>query len=213
MAALRSFVVVACRVRGTGRFAAGGGYRAATRSYPPPEHALIPAVKVSKATGWPAGATPAAAPGLKVNAFATGLDHPRWLYVLPNGDVLVAETTAPAPTRDRQGLKGMVLQEVPEEGRRRACPAPTASRLLRDADGDGVAEIRIDPAERPTLAVRHGARRQRTVRRQCRCAGRAFPYEPGQTAITAEPRHGAPLCRRAATTIGPRSLVASPDGR
>src|ERR1043165_8660177 len=63
---------------------------------PPPENALIPAIKVSKATGWPGGATPAAAPGLKVNAFASGLDHPRWIYTLPNGDVLVAETSGPA---------------------------------------------------------------------------------------------------------------------
>src|SRR4051794_20601246 len=62
---------------------------------PPPVQAPIPTVKVAKAVHWPAGAKPVAAPGLKVEAFARGLDHPRWLAVLPNGDVLVAETNAP----------------------------------------------------------------------------------------------------------------------
>src|SRR4051794_29443316 len=62
---------------------------------PAPENALIPAAKVSKASGWPAGFMPTAAAGLKVNAFASGLDHPRWIYALPNGDVLVAETSEP----------------------------------------------------------------------------------------------------------------------
>src|SRR3954470_10072597 len=62
---------------------------------PPPEHVLSPNVNVAKASGWPAGMTPAAAPGLKVNAFASGLDHPRSLHVLTNGDVLVAETNGP----------------------------------------------------------------------------------------------------------------------
>src|SRR3954468_12903454 len=62
---------------------------------PEPEKSVIPVVKVAEAVGWPAGAKPVAAAGLAVNAFATGLDHPRWIYVLPNGDVLVAETNAP----------------------------------------------------------------------------------------------------------------------
>ena len=61
-----------------------------------PAKTLIPTVHIAKATGWPAGVTPTAAAGLAVNAFATGLDHPRWLHVLPNGDVLVAESNAPA---------------------------------------------------------------------------------------------------------------------
>jgi len=58
---------------------------------PPPNETLIPTVHIAPATGWAAGATPTPAPGLAVNAFASGLDHPRWIYVLPNGDVLVAE--------------------------------------------------------------------------------------------------------------------------
>jgi glucose/arabinose dehydrogenase len=71
---------------------------------PPPEHVLSPNVNVAKASGWPEGATPAAAPGLKVNAFAIGLDHPRWLYVLPNGDVLVAETNGPGTDPGPPGI-------------------------------------------------------------------------------------------------------------
>src|SRR5688500_2865986 len=61
---------------------------------PPPEETLIPTVNIAPATGWPEGVMPSAAPGLRVVSFASRLDHPRWLYVLPNGDVLVAETNA-----------------------------------------------------------------------------------------------------------------------
>jgi glucose/arabinose dehydrogenase len=62
---------------------------------PPPRTSWIPVVKVATAVGWPAGATPTPAEGIAVTAFADKLDHPRWLYVLPNGDVLVAETNSP----------------------------------------------------------------------------------------------------------------------
>src|SRR4051812_42730958 len=72
---------------------------------PSPKHSLLPTVNVVKASSWPAGATPASAEGTTVQAFAQGLDHPRWLYVLPNGDVLVAETNAPPRPDDEKGLK------------------------------------------------------------------------------------------------------------
>ena len=72
---------------------------------PPPHPTLIPTVNIAPAKGWPAGATPVAAAGLAVNAYATGLDHPRWLYVLPNGDVLVAETNAPPRPDDGKGIR------------------------------------------------------------------------------------------------------------
>jgi glucose/arabinose dehydrogenase len=106
---------------------------------PPPNPTLIPTVNVAPAKGWPEGAKPKPAPGLESNAFATGLDHPRWLHVLPNGDVLVAETNA--PPREAKGVKGMVMQFYMK---RAGAAAPSASRitLLRDADGDGVAEIK-----------------------------------------------------------------------
>jgi glucose/arabinose dehydrogenase len=79
-----------------------------TPQLPPPHPTLIPTVKIADVVGWKAGATPVAAPGLSVSALATGLDHPRWLYVLPNGDVLVAETNGPQFPGDAKGVKGFV---------------------------------------------------------------------------------------------------------
>jgi glucose/arabinose dehydrogenase len=105
---------------------------------PPPRHTLIPTVVVATAKGWPSGQTPAAAHGLKVNAFAAGLDHPRWLYVLPNGDVLVAETNAP-PRKEKGGIRAWFMKMF---FKRAGASVPSANRitLLRDGDGDGVAE-------------------------------------------------------------------------
>src|SRR5262245_1266650 len=71
---------------------------------PPPNQAAIPTIVVADAKGWPAGVTPKAAPGMRVTAFATGLEHPRWVQVLPNGDVLVAESAAPARPDEGKGL-------------------------------------------------------------------------------------------------------------
>src|SRR5262245_24940823 len=73
---------------------------------PAPQTALIPTLKIAEAVGWSQGQTPTAAQGLKVQAFATGLDHPRWLHVLPNGDVLVAETNAPPRPDEGKGIRG-----------------------------------------------------------------------------------------------------------
>lgn len=110
---------------------------------PAPARTFIPTVRIAPATGWPAGVTPVAAAGLEVNAFATGLDHPRWLYVLPNGDVLVAESNAPPRPRDAGGIKGWVMKKVMQ---RAGAAVPSANRitLLRDADRDGVAETRSE---------------------------------------------------------------------
>jgi glucose/arabinose dehydrogenase len=108
---------------------------------PSPHPALIPTVNIAPAKGWPSGTTPTAAAGFNVRAFATGLDHPRWLYVLPNGDVLVAETNAPPKPEDGKGIKGWFMKRVMK---RAGSAVPSANRitLLRDADGDGVAETR-----------------------------------------------------------------------
>lgn len=108
---------------------------------PPPNPTLLPTVNIAPAKGWPEGATPRAAAGLTVSAFATGLDHPRWLYVLPNGDVLVAETNAPAKPEGSKGIKGWIIKRVMK---RAGAGVPSANRitLLRDADGDGIAETR-----------------------------------------------------------------------
>src|SRR5579864_1586192 len=77
-----------------------------------PEKSVVPTVNVAKAVGWPAGGKPVAASGMAVNAFATGLDHPRTLLVLPNGDVLVAETNAPPKPDDTRGIKGWITKMV-----------------------------------------------------------------------------------------------------
>src|ERR1700760_2919346 len=108
---------------------------------PAPQSSLIPTINVAPATGWPAGGKPTAANGMAVNAFASGLDHPRTVYVLPNGDVLVAETNAPPKPDDGSGIKAWVTKLVTG---RAGANTPTANRitLLRDADGDGVAETR-----------------------------------------------------------------------
>ena len=108
---------------------------------PAPNPTLIPTVHIAPAVGWPAGATPLAAPGMRVRAFATGLDHPRWLHVLPNGDVLVAESNAPPKPEDSAGIKGWIMRLVMQ---RAGAAVPSANRitLLRDSDGDGVADLR-----------------------------------------------------------------------
>jgi glucose/arabinose dehydrogenase len=106
-----------------------------------PKPQLIPTFQIAPAKGWPPGTTPIVANGFSVNALATGLDHPRWLYVLPNGDVLVAETNGPERPDDRKGIKGWFMKKMTK---RAGGAVPSANRitLLRDADGDGVAETR-----------------------------------------------------------------------
>jgi glucose/arabinose dehydrogenase len=108
---------------------------------PPPNLTLIPTVNIAPAKGWPENEKPLAAPGMTVNAFADGLDHPRWLYVLPNGDVLVAETNAPSKPEEKKGIKDWLTERAMIKA---GASVPSANRitLLRDADGDGVAEMR-----------------------------------------------------------------------
>ena len=108
---------------------------------PPPERSALATVNVARATGWPADGLPVAAAGTRVALFAGGLDHPRWLHVLPNGDVLVAEADAPERPDDAVGIKGKVMVWVMKfvgAGNRSA----NRISLLRDTDGDGVADFR-----------------------------------------------------------------------
>lgn len=148
-----------------------------------PRHHLLPTVRIADAEPWPAGKTPTAAAGLKVNAFATGLDHPRWLYALPNGDVLVAETNAPA---DRGGgivgwIQGYLMDKAGEGG-------PSANRitLLRDANHDGVADQRtvlIGGLNSPFgMALMNGYLYIADTDALLR-----VPFTPGETKITAKP--------------------------
>ncbi|MGZ5051912.1 MAG: PQQ-dependent sugar dehydrogenase [Methylobacter sp.] len=110
---------------------------------PPPNPPMVPTINVAPAKGWPENGKPTTMQGMKVNAFAKGLEHPRWLYVLPNGDVLVAETNAPAkPGDDKpEGIRDWFMSRLMHEAGARV-PSPNRIMLLRDADGDGVAETR-----------------------------------------------------------------------
>ncbi|QPK61597.1 sorbosone dehydrogenase family protein [Methylomonas sp. LL1] len=108
---------------------------------PPPNPTWIPTINIAQVVGWPANTKPIPASGMRVNAFAGNLDHPRWLYVLPNGDVLVAETNAPQRPDDGAGIKGWLMKWAMNKA---GAGMPSANRitLLRDSDGDGVAETR-----------------------------------------------------------------------
>jgi glucose/arabinose dehydrogenase len=113
----------------------------ANPTLPLPVKRLIPTVNIAPAKGWPLGAMPTPIAGMTVTPFATGLDHPRWVYVLPNGDVLVAESNAPPKPDSEKSIKGAVMNLVMG---RAGAKTPSANRitLLRDRDGDGIAEVR-----------------------------------------------------------------------
>jgi glucose/arabinose dehydrogenase len=112
-----------------------------TPTIPAPNKSYIPTVNIAPAKGWPQDGKPKAGANLSVNAFAKGLEHPRWLFVLPNGDVLVAETNGPKRPEDAKGVKGWV-SEIVQKWAGAGVPSPDRITLLRDKDGDGVAEIR-----------------------------------------------------------------------
>lgn len=108
---------------------------------PPPNRSLIPVINVATAKGWAQGATPTAADGMSVAAFASGLDHPRWLYVLPNGDVLVAETNGPPRPQNNKGIRGWFFKRFQKKAGG-AVPSANQITLLRDRNGDGIVETR-----------------------------------------------------------------------
>jgi glucose/arabinose dehydrogenase len=113
---------------------------------PAPSPSLLPTIDIAPATGWSSGRAPVAAAGLAVAPFARDLDHPRWLFVLPNGDVLVAETNAPERQDARSSIKGFVMGRAMQKA---GAATPSANRitLLRDANGDGEPELRTIFAE------------------------------------------------------------------
>ena len=106
---------------------------------PAPEKSLLPTTKIAKAVGWPEGAKPRAIAGTVVNAYASGLSHPRWLYVLPNGDVLVAETDAPPKPDDSKGISGKVHKLVMKRAGSGSRPSANRIILLRGINDDGSA--------------------------------------------------------------------------
>jgi len=189
-------VLAACGVRARLPVTAGIG---PDPELPPPSPSLMPTVDIAPARGWPPHARPVAAPGLAVQAFARDLDHPRWLYVLPDGDVLVAETNAPERPDDASGLKGWIMRRVQK---RAGAGVPSADRitLLRDADGDGVAPF--------GMVLVAGALYVADTDALLR-----FPYREGETHIAAEGTKVADLPAGPINHHWTKNVVASPDGR
>ena len=172
-----------------------------------PRTQVLPTVEVAEVVGWQGNAMPTPAAGLSVQPFARGLDHPRWLYRLPNGDVLVAETNS--PPREGGGISGLVMRRLMNKA---GAGVPSANRitLLRDANGDGVAETRtafMTGLNSPFgMALMDGqlyiANTDAVVR---------VPYTPGATAITARPELVVKL--PGGGNHWARNLLAAPDGK
>ena len=177
---------------------------------PPPQSTLIPTVNIAPAKGWPAGVMPQPAPGTRVTALARDLDHPRWLYVLPNGDVLVAESNAPAKPDGAGGIKAWVMGLVMA---RAGAAVPSANRitLLRDTDHDGAADFRsvlLEGLHSPFGMALIGnslfvANSDAVLR---------FPYTTGDTRIVVKGTQITALAAGAINYHWTKGLLASPDG-
>ncbi len=198
--------IAACGERGTQPLEAGIG---PSPALPPPHATLLPTINIARATRWAAGVTPTAAPGLRVAALAQGLDHPRWLAVLPNNDILVAETNAPKRPGDGTGVRGLIGRIIAS---RAGAEVPSANRitLLRD-DGHGGVErhVFLKDLNSPFGMALVGndlyvADADALLR---------FPYRAGQTEITAP---GIKLCDLPGGPINhhwTKNVVASADGK
>ncbi len=177
---------------------------------PAPRKDLITTVNIAPAKGWSAGDKPVAAAGLVVTAYATGLDHPRWLTVLPNGDVLVAETNAPPKPEDGKGIKGWIMKRVMA---RAGASTPSADRitLLRGLGADGSAATKatfLEHLHSPFgMALVGGdfyvANSDGVVR---------FPYAPGVMTIDAAPTTVAALPAGPINHHWTKNVIASTDG-
>ena len=200
--------LAACSTQSTMPEAAGYG---AHPVLPPRQHTLIPTINIAKATPWSGADRPTAAAGLRVDEFARDLQHPRWLKVLPNGDVLVAESDAPPKPDDAKGVRGWIMKKVM---RRAGSGLASANRitLLRDADGDGRAETRS-----VLLGGLHSPIGMALVGDELYVADTdallRFPYRQGDLAISAA---GIKVLDLPAGTINhhwTRNVIASADGQ
>ncbi len=171
---------------------------------------LITTVNIAPAKGWPAGQLPQTAVGTDVVAFAQGLDHPRWLYVLPNGDVLVAETNGPETPNDGKGIKGWIMKKVMK---RAGAGVPSADRitLLRDTDDDGVADM-----QSVLLKDLHSPFGMALVGDQLYVANTdavvRFPYASGDTQIDSSGEKVVDLPAGEINHHWTKNIIASPDG-
>jgi glucose/arabinose dehydrogenase len=210
---IAALAVIACGLSGCGESATlplSAGYGPDPQL--PQRHAsLIPTVNIAPAQGWPAGGAPLAPPGFRVTALAEGLHHPRWLYVLPNGDVLVAETNAPPKPDDAKGIRGWVMGLVMK---RAGAVSPGANRITL---------LRYTSGARPTvsrfvfLEGLHSPFGMALVDGDLYVADTdallRFPYKTGQTRIEAP---GVTITDLPAGTINhhwTKNVLASADGK
>ena len=169
----------------------------------------IPTINVPEATSWPAGQAPRAAAGLTVQRFAEGLDHPRTILVLPNGDVLTAESQSP-PRKDG-GIEGAVMKNLMDKGGTGRRPSANRITLLRDADGDGKAEIKtayITGLNSPYGMALVGD----TLYVANTDALLAFPYVAGETKMSGKPVKIVDLPAKGTNRHWTKSLAAAPNG-
>jgi glucose/arabinose dehydrogenase len=179
---------------------------------PAPEKRVLPTLHIAKAVGWVGNAMPTPARGLRVAALARGLEHPRWLYVLPNGDVLVAESDTPHKPDDGKGIRGMVQKLVMKRAGSGARPSANRITLLRDTAGDGVdveRHIFLQGLNSPIGMVLVGndlyiANTDAVVR---------VPYKTGDTEIHDAPQQVTALPAGTINHHWTKSLAASPDGK
>jgi glucose/arabinose dehydrogenase len=203
-----AFSLFACGDSATLPLAAGIGPEP---QLPPPNHTMIPTVNIAPAIGWTADARPTAAPGLAAAAFASGLDHPRNIYVLPNGDVLVAESNTPPKPDDSPGLRGFIMRRIMG---RAGAGVPSANRiiLLRDTNGAGIADTRS-----VFLEGLHSPYGIALVGDQLFVADsdaiRRYTYHPGDTTVTDPGVEFVALPAGRINHHWTKNLVASPDGR
>ena len=178
---------------------------------PKPDKALVPTLHIAKAQPWAADAAPQAAPGTEVSAVARGLKHPRWLYVLPNGDILVAESDAPPKPEDAKGISGEVHKLVMKHAGSGTDPSANRITLLRDPGGDGLhveRHVFLSGLNSPIGMALIGDR----LYVADTDAVLSFPYASGETEIHASPRKIVDLPAGPINHHWTKSLVASPDG-
>ena len=182
-----------------------------TPPLPAPEQSLVPTVNAAKAVGWESHEVPLAAEGFEVDAYARNLQHPRWLYVLPNGDVLVAETNAPDRPDDAKGIKGWIAGKVMA---RAGATVPSANRitLLRDANRDGRVELQVTLLDRLSSPFGMALVGDRLYVANSDAIV-SFPYNEGDVLIDAPATVLAPLPAGTINHHWTKSLVASADGR
>ncbi|MET0264844.1 MAG: sorbosone dehydrogenase family protein [Duganella sp.] len=178
---------------------------------PEPDKSLIPTVNVAPVERWTGQEAPRAPAGFAVTTYASGLDHPRWLYTLPNGDVLVAETNAPPKPDDSKGIKGKIMQH---QMKKAGAVTKSANRitLLRGLDAKGMAQSRsvlLSNLNSPFGMALVGnnlyvANSDAVVR---------FPYKEGDTVINSAGTKVMDLPAGTRNHHWTKNIIASPDGK